>query len=256
MTVPNNNTKDMNEPKNNPEESDYSEDESEYDDENDVNEDENELDDAEDAEDEDGDKIEDDNDDESGNEEGGDEYDENKKSDKKHIKGSLTNDDVIEDDYLDDEINGAISDTDVNVNESEILNDDDEEEDEEDYRRFENYSVLDNLEEMHPEIRSANMDELKVLSKVVRDSTGKIVDPFHTTTPFLTKYEKARVIGTRAEQIERGAPSFIKDLNEQIIHGRTIALKEFERQLIPFIIARPMPNKGIEYWKLQDLEVL
>ena len=255
MTVPNNNTKDMNEPKNNPEESDYSEDESEYDDENDVNEDENELDDAEDAEDEDGDKNEDDND-ESGNEEGGDEYDENKKSDKKHIKGSLTNGDVIEDDYLDDEINGAISDTDVNVNESEILNDDDEEEDEEDYRRFENYSVLDNLEEMHPEIRSANMDELKVLSKVVRDSTGKIVDPFHTTTPFLTKYEKARVIGTRAEQIERGAPSFIKDLNEQIIHGRTIALKEFERQLIPFIIARPMPNKGIEYWKLQDLEVL
>lgn len=246
------NTKDANDPKNDPQESDYSDDESEYDEENDIDDEENDVDDdVDDDDDEDNEKNDDDDDVDE------DEYDnddDTKKTSKKRNKASSTVDD--EEDYLDeDEFNGAISDNNDDINEAELL-DEDEEEDEEDYRRFENYSVLENLEEMHPEIRSANMDEIKVLSKVVRDSNGKIVDPFHTTAPFLTKYEKARIIGTRAEQIERGAPSFIKDLPEQIIHGRTIALKEFERQLIPFIIARPMPNKGIEYWKLQDLEVL
>ena len=242
-----------NDPKNDPQESDYSDDESEYDEENDIDDEENDVDDdVDDDDDEDNEKNEDDDDvdeDEYGND------DDTKKTSKKRNKASSTVDD--EEEYLDeDEFNGAISDNNDDINEAELLDEDDDEEDEEDYRRFENYSVLENLEEMHPEIRSANMDEIKVLSKVVRDSNGKIVDPFHTTAPFLTKYEKARIIGTRAEQIERGAPSFIKDLPEQIIHGRTIALKEFERQLIPFIIARPMPNKGIEYWKLQDLEVL
>jgi broad specificity phosphatase PhoE len=35
-----------------------------------------------------------------------------------------------------------------------------------------------------------------------------------------------------------------------------IPLAEFEKKLIPFIIARPLPNKGVEYWKIQDLEIL
>ena len=151
----------------------------------------------------------------------------------------------------------------VQLDDNQSTNNDDELEDleeddeySEDYQKFENYSVLENLENIHPEIRSANMDEIKTLSKVVRNEHNMIIDPFHTTAPFLTKYEKARVIGTRAEQIERGAPPFIKDLPEMIIHSRTIALKEFEKGLIPFIIARPLPNKGVEYWKLQDLEII
>jgi hypothetical protein len=38
-------------------------------------------------------------------------------------------------------------------------------------------------------------------------------------------------------------------------HG-LIALAELERKAIPFIIKRPLPNGGCEYWKLKDLEVL
>ena len=41
-----------------------------------------------------------------------------------------------------------------------------------------------------------------------------------------------------------------------MIDGYLIALKEFEEKKTPFIIKRPLPNGGCEYWKLSDLEVL
>lgn len=202
---------------------------------------------------EDEDEILDDQDDDENDED--DPRDEDEDEDNDENRSEVDPDDDMDDVLEEVDLNEDIE----NVNYGDGDNNDLEEDYDEDdinYQKFENYSVIENLEESHPEIRSANMDEIKVLSKVVRNDKGDIVDGFHTTAPFLTKYEKARIIGTRAEQIERGAPSFIKDLDENIIHGRTIAIEEFEKKLIPFIIARPLPNKKVEYWKLQDLEIL
>jgi DNA-directed RNA polymerase I, II, and III subunit RPABC2 len=232
-------------------ESDYSDD-SDYDDEND------ELEEEDEEEEEDDNDEENDDDDEKEDDEMMDNIDDDdlvqNNTNNNRKKSSVTVDDNM--DILDlDESSAQLEDNEsINNDDLEDLEEDDEYS--EDYQKFENYSVLENLENLHPEIRSANMDEIKTLSKVVRNENNMIIDPFHTTAPFLTKYEKARVIGTRAEQIERGAPPFIKDLPEMIIHSRTIALKEFEKGLIPFIIARPLPNKGVEYWKLQDLEII
>ena len=132
-----------------------------------------------------------------------------------------------------------------------------ENEDEDDitYQKIEDYVSTANLEKLHPEIKSANYDEINSLSRVVRDATGKIIDPLHTTPPFITKYEKARIIGTRTEQLESGAMPYI-EVESHIINGRTIAIMEYEQKKIPFIIARPLPNKCIEYWRLDDLEFL
>ena len=148
------------------------------------------------------------------------------------------------------------------VEEEEEENDDENDlevlevsDDEEDYKKLENYSVIENLENEHPEIRAINFEEVVALSRVIRDSTGNIIDPLHTSIPFLTKYEKARIIGARAEQIDRGAVPFVK-VDENVMNGRTIAIMEFDEKKIPFIVARPMPNKSVEYWRLQDLEFL
>ena len=111
------------------------------------------------------------------------------------------------------------------------------------------------LEDIHVETKSVNYEEMITLAKVVRDANGKIIDPFHRTLPFLTKYEKARIIGARSEQLDRGGEAFIP-LDETIINGRTIALMEFEAKKIPFIIARPLSNGSIEYWHLHDLEII
>jgi len=107
----------------------------------------------------------------------------------------------------------------------------------------------------HPESMSHNYDEIQTLSRVVRDSTGVIVDDLHRTIPIMTKYEKTRILGQRAKQLNEGAPAFIK-IDSTVIDGYLIAMKELEQKKTPFIIRRPLPNGGSEYWRIQDLEIL
>jgi DNA-directed RNA polymerase I, II, and III subunit RPABC2 len=139
--------------------------------------------------------------------------------------------------------------------ESEEDSEEEEEYDNTQLQKFQENMNMSFLEKMHPETKSINYEEMIALARVVRDKAGKIVDPLHKTMPFLTKYERARIIGARAEQIDHGGEPFIP-LDESIINGRTIALLEFEAKKIPFIIARPLPNGATEYWHLHDLEVL
>ena len=91
------------------------------------------------------------------------------------------------------------------------------------------------------------------MTKVVRDEHGIIVDDLHKTIPYLTKYEKARILGQRAKQINAGATPFVK-VPENVIDGYLIAELELQQKRIPFIIRRPLPNGGSEYWSLKDLE--
>ena len=70
-----------------------------------------------------------------------------------------------------------------------------------------------------------------------------------------TKYEKTRILGIRAKQINNGAKPLVT-FNTQIIDGYLIALKELEEKKIPIIIRRPIPNGASEYWHLKDLEIL
>ena len=107
----------------------------------------------------------------------------------------------------------------------------------------------------HPESFSNNYDEIQSLSRVVRNSAGVIVDDLHKTIPIMTKYEKTRILGQRAKQINEGAQPFIK-IDSTVIDGYLIAVKELEQKKTPFIIRRPLPNGGSEYWRIQDLEIL
>jgi len=131
---------------------------------------------------------------------------------------------------------------------------DDEDDDMDNYlQKFDVGSHQQVLIKHHPELASIGPLEMIALSKIERDDTGKIIDPLHTTIPFLTKYERTHVIGVRASQLDNGSPPFI-ELADNIIDSHTIALMEFNAKQLPFIIARPMPAGGVEYWKLNDLE--
>jgi DNA-directed RNA polymerase I, II, and III subunit RPABC2 len=107
----------------------------------------------------------------------------------------------------------------------------------------------------HPESLVQNYDEIYNLARVVRDDNCVVVDALHRTLPMLTKYEKSRVLGQRAKQINDGATPFVK-VPEGVIDGYLIAIKELEEKKIPFIIRRPLPNGGSEYWHLEDLEII
>jgi len=107
----------------------------------------------------------------------------------------------------------------------------------------------------HPELIIHNYDEVEALTTVVRDERGVIIDPLHRTLPFLSKYERTRILGERAKQINDGAKPFIVS-DPSVIDGYLIALKELEERKLPFIIRRPLNNGASEYWKLKDLEFL
>lgn len=54
----------------------------------------------------------------------------------------------------------------------------------------------------------------------------------------ITKYEKARIIGIRAEQIANGSPVFVKIDNIEQLNPIQIAEKEFESGKSPIRIER------------------
>merc|ERR1719268_1018 len=71
------------------------------------------------------------------------------------------------------------------------------------------------------------------------------------TTPYMTKYERARVLGTRALQISMNAPVMVELEGE--IDPLQIAMKELKQRKIPIIIRRYLPDSSYEDWPIADL---
>lgn len=72
----------------------------------------------------------------------------------------------------------------------------------------------------------------------------------------LTKYELTAIIGFRAQQLAEGAPPYVKVLPGMDPIG--IAIEEFDCNLIPLVIERPIPANKIgrfkyETYKLDEL---
>lgn len=140
---------------------------------------------------------------------------------------------------------------------NQIIIDDDEVDDIDDnyLQKFDNEITKNYIVDFHPECLHNNYDEIEKLSHVIRNSSNIIIDPFHKTLPFLTKYEKTRILGQRAKQIETGSKPLIR-VPENIIDSYIIAELELKEKKIPFIIRRPIPGGAFEYWKLKDLEII
>jgi len=141
-----------------------------------------------------------------------------------------------------------------------ILDEEDEDDEEEEFNenyleKFDSELVKNYISDFHPECFNHNYDEISKMSNVIRNSDGIIIDPLHKTIPYLTKYEKTRILGQRAKQIETGCKPFVK-VPENIIESHIIAELELKEKKIPFIIKRPIPGGAFEYWKLNDLEVI
>ena len=136
------------------------------------------------------------------------------------------------------------------------VSDEDEDEDDDDYfQRLDELNKSDIVNKYHPELLINNNNEIELLSIIKRNEQGVIIDPLHKTVPFITKYERARVLGERAKQLNMGAKPLV-EVGPEVIDGYLIALKEYEDKKIPFILKRPLPNGGCEYWKLKDLELI
>jgi DNA-directed RNA polymerases I, II, and III subunit RPABC2 len=79
-------------------------------------------------------------------------------------------------------------------------------------------------------------------------------DPNHRSPPFLTLYERTKVLGARANQIAQGWPPYVT-VPDYVTEPLEIAKLELEQRRLPYIIKRPMPDGTFEYWRLSDLMV-
>ena len=86
-----------------------------------------------------------------------------------------------------------------------------------------------------------------------RKAARKVPDDDRITTKFLTKYERARVLGTRALQISKNAPLMIDPADESDPYR--LAEIELAEKKIPFIIRRYLPDASYEDWKVSELYV-
>jgi len=116
------------------------------------------------------------------------------------------------------------------------------------------------LMRFHPEARidtieSISMDiQLTNVPPSFANADGQ-ADPKHRSVPFLTQFEKTKILGFRTNQLSQGARAFIA-VPAHITDLREIAKMELEARRLPFIIKRPMPDGTFEKWRLSDLLIL
>lgn len=190
-----------------------------------------------------------------------DEGDDDPDSDADSVKSSDNDESDGDDEDLDEEERDKRAETKSALplfpefEDSDADEEEDEDEDDENYlQKFDESTKQNIISNFHPEMQAHNYDEVDILSTIVRNNNGIIIDPLHRTLPFVTKYEKARILGERAKQLNSGATAFV-EVDPTMIDGYLIALKEYEQKKIPFILKRPLPNGGCEYWRFKDLEL-
>ena len=164
--------------------------------------------------------------------------------------------DEIDDENLDEIDENFVENLNTNIINRDNFDEDDDDDFDETYFQKLNKDVHDNIiQNYHPELKIHNVHEIKAACKIIKDENGNIIDPLHKTLPFITRYEKTRILGERAKQINEGAKPFV-EIEKSMIDGYLIALQEFKEKKIPFIIQRPLPSGNSEYWKFCDLECL
>jgi DNA-directed RNA polymerase subunit K/omega len=112
--------------------------------------------------------------------------------------------------------------------------------------------LLDQHPEIWPDYEESVLEQL-----VIREAYPPLgtEDNRHTTYPFLTLYERTKILSLRASQLARGAQPFI-EIPEYLTDVYEIARMELDAKRLPYILKRPLPDGKYEYWRLADLMVL
>ena len=116
------------------------------------------------------------------------------------------------------------------------------------------------LLKFHPEARIDTIETVSmdlILTNVPPSFTNPDgqIDSKHRSIPFLTQYEKTKVLGFRTNQLSLGARPYIA-IPDHVSDLKEIARLELEARRLPFIIKRPMPDGTFEKWRLSDLLIL
>jgi len=105
-----------------------------------------------------------------------------------------------------------------------------------------------NLTEEKTEVPVEGQADLKL--PTYKKIVSSIQKTAKKTIPILTKYEKARIIGVRMQQLSCGAKPCIDTRGLKSVEE--IAYAELNQRALPFVVKRVLPNGVSEYWKMEE----
>jgi len=108
--------------------------------------------------------------------------------------------------------------------------------------------TLDNDIEEEEEL--FNNEKMKILP--LSDEYSKYYSNTKKTSPFITKFEKTKLIGIRAQMISKGSEPVIS-VPSHITDSIDIAELEFKKKCIPLFIKRYITATEYEIWRPEDM---
>ncbi len=159
----------------------------------------------------------------------------------------------INSEILDDDDSINNNDDDIEENIEDVDEDVDEDvEDEDEYELSEKIDDVKSENSIYDENESDIFEQIDPEIELKRNM--RVPDNERITVPKLTKYEKVRLLGTRAKQISDGSKVFIK--SKKVKNAMDIAELELENKVIPLKIKRPLPNGKYEIWSVKELDII
>lgn len=117
----------------------------------------------------------------------------------------------------------------------------------------EDYGDEDDQDYDGSEIELLDEEENETGAEPTKKMGKRVPDEDRITSRFMTKYERARILGTRALQISKNAPLMIDPADESDPYR--LAEIELSEKKVPFIIRRYLPDGSYEDWRVNELFV-
>ena len=121
--------------------------------------------------------------------------------------------------------------------------------DEDDYD-IENNDYENDNDEFIDDDDDFNGEEQKFNILTYEDVKMNIEKKEKKTVPYLTKFEKAKIIGLRLQQLAYNAEPKVDTTNLNDINE--IVKEELKQKKLPFIIRRGLPNGTYEDWNIEE----
>ena len=110
---------------------------------------------------------------------------------------------------------------------------------------------IEALLKFHPEC-ILEYEEKEQATLPIQSTEG---DAAHRSMPFLSTFEKTKILGMRTNQLAQGARPYII-VPEHITSVYDIAKLELEQRKLPMIIKRYMPDGTYEKFRLTDFMII
>ena len=112
------------------------------------------------------------------------------------------------------------------------------------YKKIYGYDEKEEKEQKQIDVEVEKIRKREILTLSEKHEAVEIQNAVNTISSgslTLTRFEKARIMGSRALQLSLGAPPFI-DFSKNTTTSLEIAMEELQQRVIPIVIRRTLPN--------------